>query len=132
VAFFCEFSTKIIFKKKLLVGLSLNYIILESIIVDYFRKSRRSMLRDTASLDISALLPPTQAIKPLRLKYKQVCELLNVSRDCLRKIMESDQSFPKPLKSGSSRQSAVYFDTEEIEVWYAKQKEKCRREQMRS
>ena len=94
--------------------------------MDHFRKTRRGVLRDTASLDILAVSPPSQTIAPLRLKYNQVCVLLNVSRDCLRKIIDSDESFPMPQKSGNSRQAAVYFDREEIEVWYQNFKERCR------
>jgi len=94
--------------------------------LDCFRKTRRSVVRDTESLDISAVLPPRQTIKPLRLKYNQVCDLLNVRRDCLRKIIDSDETFPKAQKCGTSRQSAVYFDTEEIENWYQKSKERYR------
>ena len=69
-----------------------------------------------------------QNLKPLRLKYNQVCELLNVTRDCLRKIIENDPTFPRFLKEGASRQAAVYFDTEEIEEWYRNYKTKCRGE----
>ena len=69
---------------------------------------------------------PTQDIRPLRLKYKEVCVLLSVTRDCLRKIIESDASFPRPMKEGKSRQAPVYFDTKEIEEWYEKYKQKCR------
>ena len=67
-------------------------------------------------------------MKPFRLKYNQVCELLNVTRDCLRKIIENDLSFPRPLKECSTRQAAVYFDTAEIEEWYKTYKAKCRSE----
>lgn len=98
--------------------------------MDHFKKTRRAVLRNTQGLEMLALQSPHQAIKPLRLRYNQVCELLNVSRDYLRKISESDESFPKAIKSGTSRQAAVYFDTEEIEAWYQKEKERCRSERI--
>lgn len=44
-------------------------------------------------------------LKPLRLKKKEVCLLLGVSESHLRKISSSNDTFPKALKSGKSRQS---------------------------
>lgn len=55
-----------------------------------------------------------QPLFPLRLKKKVVCELLGVSVNHLRKISLVDESFPKPLKSGPTRQAGVYFDYQEI------------------
>lgn len=58
---------------------------------------------------------------PLRLTKKQVCKLLNVSINQLRKISLADLDFPKPIKSGLSRQSGVYYDYEEIQSWHRNQ-----------
>ncbi|MDM1328906.1 transcriptional regulator [Acinetobacter indicus] len=58
---------------------------------------------------------------PLRLKKKIVCKLLGISVNQLRKISLADDSFPKPLKSGTSRQSGVYYDYQEIVEWHNKQ-----------
>jgi len=48
--------------------------------------------------------------------------LLGVSVNQLRKISLADESFPKPLKSGTARQAGVYFDYQEIVLvtlkWY--------------
>lgn len=108
-----------------------SYFLNEDPSLDYFRTPssnvRRSIVRNKV---IEALERPSlcQNLKPLRLRYNQVCELLNITRDCLRKIIENDLSFPKPMKHGASRQAAVYFDTEEIEEWYRNYKLKCRGE----
>lgn len=64
-----------------------------------------------------------QRLSPLRLKKKVVCELLGVSVNQLRKISLADESFPKPLKSGTARQAGVYFDYQEIVEWHKKQLE---------
>ena len=68
----------------------------------------------------------TVQIKPFLLSYNTVCKLLGIERNALRNLMKKDDSFPKPLKMGQSRQAAVYFDREEIEVWYQGFKERCR------
>lgn len=92
----------------------------------HFKKTRRTVFRNPIGLEIPAIQSSQPAIPPLRLKYMQVCEMLSVTRDCLRKIIESDETFPKPMKSGHSRQAAVYFDYQEICTWYQKEKEKQR------
>ena len=100
--------------------------------LDHFRattsRTRRSIVRTVKNFDDLDLPVICHNMKPLRLKYNQVCELLNVTRDCLRKIIENDPTFPRFLKEGASRQAAVYFDTEEIEEWYRNYKTKCRGE----
>ena len=100
--------------------------------MDHFRattsRTRRSIVRTVKNFDDLDIPVICQNMKPLRLKYNQVCELLNVTRDCLRKIIENDLSFPRPLKNSSARQAAVYFDTAEIEDWYKSYKAKCRGE----
>ena len=100
--------------------------------LDHFRattsRTRRSIVRTVKNFDDLDIPVICQNMKPLRLKYNQVCELLNVTRDCLRKIIENDLSFPRPLKNSSARQAAVYFDTAEIEDWYKSYKAKCRGE----
>lgn len=60
---------------------------------------------------------------PLRLKKKVVCELLGISVNQLRKISLADESFPKPLKSGTSRQAGVYYDYQKLVAWHKKQLE---------
>lgn len=99
--------------------------------LDHFRtlssNLRRSIVRNKG-IDTLEIPSVCQNLKPLRLKYNQVCELLNVTRDCLRKILENDPTFPRFMKEGTSRQAAVYFDTEEIEEWYRNYKAKYRGE----
>lgn len=58
---------------------------------------------------------------PLRLTKKQVCKLLSVSINQLRKITLADPNFPQAIKSGSSRQSGVYYDYREIHDWHLNQ-----------
>ncbi len=48
-------------------------------------------------------------------KFNEVCDLLSVTRDGLRKIMLKDKDFPKPIKLGDTKQAPVYFDIKEIE-----------------
>ena len=100
--------------------------------LDHFRAhtshTRRSIVRTVKNFDDLDIPVVCHNMKPFRLKYNQVCELLNVTRDCLRKIIENDPTFPRFLKEGASRQAAVYFDTEEIEEWYRNYKTKCRGE----
>ena len=46
-------------------------------------------------------------LKPLRLKKKEVCDYLKFSVEQLRKVSMNDESFPRPIKTGSTRQSGV-------------------------
>lgn len=55
---------------------------------------------------------------PLRLTKNEVCTLLGVSRDKLSKMEREDDSFPKSIKEGVTRQAAVYYDHQEILEWY--------------
>lgn len=50
-------------------------------------------------------------------RFNEVCELLSLSRDGLRKVQLKDPSFPKPIKLGSSKQAPVFFDIKELEQW---------------
>lgn len=54
----------------------------------------------------------------LRLTKKEVCAMLSIKSDALRKLILNDQSFPRPIKEGSNMQSAVYFDRVSIEQWW--------------
>ncbi|WP_320159247.1 helix-turn-helix transcriptional regulator [Acinetobacter oleivorans] len=55
---------------------------------------------------------------PLRLTKNEVCTLLGVSRDKLSRMEREDDSFPKSIKEGVTRQAAVYYDYQEILEWY--------------
>lgn len=50
-------------------------------------------------------------------RFNEVCDLLSLSRDGLRKVQLKDPSFPKPIKLGSSKQAPVFFDIKELEQW---------------
>lgn len=57
-------------------------------------------------------------IKPIRIQFKKACELLDISRETLRHIVRTDKTFPKVIKTGKSKQSAVYFDYMQIIEWH--------------
>lgn len=56
--------------------------------------------------------------RKLRITINEVCELLSIKRDKLGKLIKNDPSFPIPIKEGTTRQAAVYFDTKQIEYWW--------------
>ena len=62
-------------------------------------------------------------IKPIRVQFKTACELLDVSRESLRHIVRTDSSFPRPIKTGESKQASVYFDYAELVAWHNGQKQ---------
>lgn len=49
-------------------------------------------------------------MQKLRLTLKETCHLLSVQRDKLNKLIKDDPTFPRPIKEGTTRQAAVYFD----------------------
>ncbi|WP_160255662.1 helix-turn-helix transcriptional regulator [Acinetobacter indicus] len=55
-------------------------------------------------------------------KFNEVCELLSLTRDGLRKLQLKDPTFPKPIKLGDSRQAPVFFDVRELEQWLENKK----------
>lgn len=61
-------------------------------------------------------------MQPLRLTFKQTCQILNISRDKLRLLTLQDESFPRPIKCGNTKQASVYFDYIELKYWHEKQK----------
>ena len=62
-------------------------------------------------------------IKPIRVQFKTACELLDVSRESLHHIVRTDASFPRPIKTGESKQASVYFDYAELVAWHNGQKQ---------
>lgn len=54
----------------------------------------------------------------IRIRFITACKWLDVSREGLRYIMKTDESFPRPIKTGSSKQSPVYFDYNELLEWH--------------
>ncbi|MFW1849351.1 AlpA family transcriptional regulator [Acinetobacter guillouiae] len=69
-------------------------------------------------------------IPKFRLTINEVCTMLSVGRDKLNRLEKEDQSFPKSMKDGKNRQSAVYYDYQEISVWYESWKENSRTMQL--
>lgn len=57
-------------------------------------------------------------MQKLRLTITEVCHLLSVQRDKLNKLVKDDPDFPRPIKEGHTRQSAVYFDYSELVNWW--------------
>jgi prophage regulatory protein len=60
-----------------------------------------------------------ESVVTLRVKLNTACEMLDISRSGLAKLIKRDPTFPKPIKDGASRQAAVYFIREEVEAWLA-------------
>lgn len=50
-------------------------------------------------------------------RFNEVCDLLSLSRDGLRKLQLKDPTFPKQIKLGNSKQAPVFFDIKELEQW---------------
>ena len=63
---------------------------------------------------------------PRRIKLQEACRLLDITRSGLEKLLKKDPTFPVPMKSGSSKQSGVFFDYNELIVWYENHREKNR------
>ncbi|OWX59864.1 transcriptional regulator [Acinetobacter baumannii] len=54
---------------------------------------------------------------------KTACELLDISRESLRHIQRTDETFPKAIKIGTTKQAPVYFDYAELVEWHNNQKQ---------
>lgn len=57
-------------------------------------------------------------ILPIRIQFKTACKLLDMSRESLRHLIRTDDTFPRPIKMGDSKQSPVYFDYEGLISWH--------------
>lgn len=60
-------------------------------------------------------------INPIRVQFKTTCELLDISRESLRQLVRTDESFPRPIKTGDSKQAPVYFDYAQLIEWHNNQ-----------
>lgn len=69
-------------------------------------------------------------IPKLRLTINEVCKMLAIGRDKLNRLAKEDPDFPKLMKDGKFRQSAVYYDYNEISTWYENWKESSRSVQL--
>lgn len=64
-----------------------------------------------------------QDVKPIRIQFGTVCQLLDVTREGLRNTIRKDPTFPRPLKQGTTKQAPVFFDYQELVEWHNRQKE---------
>ena len=62
-------------------------------------------------------------VTPIRIQYRTTCQLLDVTRESLRHTIRKDPTFPKPIKMGTSKQSPVFFDYQELVEWHNSKKE---------
>lgn len=60
---------------------------------------------------------------PIRIQLSTACQLLDVTRESLRHIIRKDPTFPRPMKMGTSKQSPVFFDYQELIEWHNSKKE---------
>ena len=63
------------------------------------------------------------SISPIRVQFKTACELLDVSRESLRHIVRTDATFPRPIKTGETKQAPVYFDYADLLEWHNNKKQ---------
>ena len=61
--------------------------------------------------------------KPIRIQFGTACQLLDVTRESLRHTIRKDPTFPRPMKMGTSKQSPVFFDYQELVDWHNSKKE---------
>ncbi|MFU8925909.1 transcriptional regulator [Acinetobacter puyangensis] len=60
---------------------------------------------------------------PIRLIKKDAAQVLGLSVDGLNKTMKKDPTFPKPYKTGTTKQAHVYFDYADLVTWHDNQKQ---------
>ena len=61
-------------------------------------------------------------MQKLRLTKNEVCHILSIKADKLAKLIQTDASFPRPIKDGIARQAPVYFDRQDVESWWSNKK----------
>lgn len=61
-------------------------------------------------------------LTPLRITFNQACQLLNINRDALYRLIKTDSAFPKIIKDGNTKQAACYFDYADIMNWWERKK----------
>lgn len=62
-------------------------------------------------------------VQPIRVNLKTACQCLAVSREFIRKAIMTDPTFPKPYKTGTTKQASVYFDYADLMEWHKAQQE---------
>lgn len=66
---------------------------------------------------------PTALQNKALIRQTALCEWLDLSRSGLDKLRKKDPSFPKPIKSGESRQSAAFYVVSEVGAWLEEKKQ---------
>lgn len=56
------------------------------------------------------------------IKKSTAAERIGRSVSSLERLYKTDNSFPRAIKMGTNRQSAVFFDQAEVDVWIERQK----------
>lgn len=51
------------------------------------------------------------------IRQKALRERLGISHSALFNLRKKDPTFPKPIKDGTTRQAAVYYDLAELDAW---------------
>ena len=60
---------------------------------------------------------------PIRIQFSTACRLLDVTRPSLIHTIRKDPTFQKKIKMGTSKQSPVFFDYQELVDWHNSKKE---------
>ncbi len=58
------------------------------------------------------------------IKKSTAAEQIGQGRSSIERLIKCDPSFPRPIKMGEHRQSAVFFDDDELKEWIEAQKAK--------
>ena len=61
-------------------------------------------------------------MQKLRLTKKEESHNLSIKSHKLAKLIQTDVSFPRPIKDGIARQAPVYFDRQDVESWWSNKK----------
>ncbi|MEQ1071012.1 helix-turn-helix transcriptional regulator [Acinetobacter lwoffii] len=51
------------------------------------------------------------------IKIKDVCRILNSSKNTVQAMQQKDPTFPKPVKFGDKKQARVFYRESEINDW---------------
>lgn len=62
----------------------------------------------------------TVSIDEMLIKIKDVCRILNASRNTVYAIQRRDPSFPAAIKFGDKKQARVFYRESEIKDWVLK------------
>lgn len=54
--------------------------------------------------------------------YKHTAQSLDMDRETLKRLIDKDPTFPRPIKMGDTRQAPVFFDAAEVQAWVERKK----------